>query len=536
VKIVAVMTCAAALLLAPGVRAQRTGEQAVTPEAIQKALSAQPMPALPSLATGPSVALPTVELSGPVQAGVYRVGPGDRLEVNLWGPVTRSIPLEVGPEGSVMLPGLGPVYVAERFLSDVREDILRRLRSQYRNVNMDVRLVRPRTFRIYITGRVQNPGPVLASGVPRLGDVFAGSPLLPDASNRQIQVHHADGTREFGDLRLFLETGDTSLNPWLREGDVIVVPSATEFVYVEGALARPGPIELGVRDSVRTVLKLAGDPLPSAQLNRVLMVHFARPFVPDSIWLDLRDVYKGHGNRPLQDGDRLYVYYLPRYHEQNEVEILGEIARPGVYPIDEGHTRLSRLVSAAGGFQGTADLSAVRVRRRNPANAQKDPELDRLLRLSREQLTASEYEVLRTKLAGLREEYRVDWARLRKEPGLDLVLRDGDSVMVDRLVPSIRVDGEVRRPGILNYVEGLSAKDYVRQAGGYTNRAWQSKVRVTRSVTGQVLLARNVRTLDPGDFVWVPEKSDVTAWQQTREILTALAQLATVVIAIRSLR
>jgi hypothetical protein len=45
-----------------------------------------------------------------------------------------------------------------------------------------------------------------------------------------------------------------------------------------------------------------------------------------------------------------------------------------------------------------------------------------------------------------------------------------------------------------------------------------------------------VRTLDPGDFVWVPEKSDVTVWEQTRQILTALAQVATIVIAIRSVR
>ena len=55
-------------------------------------------------------------------------------------------------------------------------------------------------------------------------------------------------------------------------------------------------------------------------------------------------------------------------------------------------------------------------------------------------------------------------------------------------------------------------------------------------MTGQTLLARNVRTLDPGDFVWVPEKPDVTVWQQSREVLTALAQIATVIIAIRTVR
>ena len=144
--------------------------------------------------------------------------------------------------------------------------------------------------------------------------------------------------------------------------------------------------------------------------------------------------------------------------------------------------------------------------------------------------------MLRTKLAGQREDYRVDWRRLQGNRDLDLLLRDGDVVRVERLVSSIRVDGEVRRPGILNYVSGKGVLDYVYQVGGFTDRAWRGKVRVTRSVTGQVLLARNVRALDPGDLIWVPEKPDVTAWEQSKEILTALAQVATVIIAIRSVK
>src|SRR5262249_33430502 len=104
------------------------------------------------------------------------------------------------------------------------------------------------------------------------------------------------------------------------------------------------------------------------------------------------------------------------------------------------------------------------------------------------------------------------------------------------LVSSIRVDGEVRRPGVLNFVSGQRVSDYIRSAGGYTDRAWQGKVRVTRAVTGQTLLARNVRALDPGDLVWVPEKPDVTTWEQAKEVLTALASVATIVIAIRSVR
>ena len=139
-----------------------------------------------------------------------------------------------------------------------------------------------------------------------------------------------------------------------------------------------------------------------------------------------------------------------------------------------------------------------------------------------------------TKLASLSGSFRVDWSRLQADGKLDLLLLDGDTVFVERLVPSIRVDGEVRRPGMLNYVSGTSVRDYVKQAGGFTNRAWTGKIRVTRAVTGQTMLARNVPHLDPGDFVWVPEKPDVTAWEQSREILTALAQVATVIIAIKS--
>jgi len=475
-------------------------------------------------------------LSGPVDPDVYLLGPGDVLLLSIWGRVSRSVPIEVGPEGSALIPGSAPLRVAGRTLSEVRADILHRMSQQYRGVSMDLRLARPRTFRIYLTGQVNRPGPVEASGTLRVGDVLTGALLLEGASHRRIEVLRSDGTRVFCDLDLFLQTGDAGMNPWLRDGDVIQVPSATEYVYVQGAVARPGRYELGVRDSVRTLLALAGDPLPSAVVDRVLIVRFRDPVTPESLLVSLEDIYTRRRNSALEDGERIYVYFLPQYHLQHEATILGEAQRPGVYPIVEGHARLSTLVASAGGFQQWADLSAIRVHRRSSISPEKDPELDRLLRLSRNELTATEYEVMRTKLAGQREDYRVDWTRMLGNRDLDLLLRDGDIVRVDRLPSSIRVDGEVQRPGILNFVHGQHVEDYVVQAGGFTGRAWRGKVRVTRSVTGQTLLAKNVRNLDPGDFVWVPEKPDFTAWDQTKQILTALAQAATVIIAVRSVR
>jgi protein involved in polysaccharide export with SLBB domain len=136
----------------------------------------------------------------------------------------------------------------------------------------------------------------------------------------------------------------------------------------------------------------------------------------------------------------------------------------------------------------------------------------------------------------MREDYRVDWARLAEDKDLDLLLRDGDIVRVERQVLAIRIDGEVRRPGIVNFMQGGDIRHYIEEAGGFTSRAWREKVRVTRAVTGQTLLARNVTALDAGDFIWVPERNDLTGWEQSARLLTTLAQIATIIIAIRTIQ
>ncbi len=486
-------------------------------------------------AQGMRPAIPSASLSGPVDANTYRVGPGDVMQLLLWGKVSRALVLEVGPEGHVLLPGAGTVIVAGHTLADVKADVLQRMRREFRDVQMDLRLVRPRVFRIYISGMVRSAGPAEANGTHHVFDLLTPGLFQDGASRRRIEVRHRDGTQEYADLDLFLRTGEATFNPSLRDGDVVHVPVATEFIHAEGAMARPGRIELGVGDSLLTLFRLAGDPVPAADAQRALLVRWRLPFQPESLWFGLSQAYTREVNPELRDGDRLYVYYIPQYHLQHQVTILGEVGRPGVYPIVEGRHRLTDLVTAAGGFLPAADLSAIRLHRRSTYVQEKDPELDRLLRLSKAELTTSEYEVLRTRLSGLREDFRVDWNRLTtSNEDLDLLLRDGDVVRVERLVSSIRVDGEVRRPGIMAYSQGQRVGDYIRQAGGYTDRAWRSKVRVTRAVTGQTLLARNVRSLDPGDLVWVPDRSDRTLWDNTRDLLTALSQIATIIIAIRS--
>lgn len=477
----------------------------------------------------------SVPLPGPVDANTYRVGPGDVLRLTISGPLTRDVLMTVGPEGTLSLPGAGTLVVRDRTLAQTRALVLERLRRDIRGAELDLRLERPRTFRVYVTGRVKQPGARMVTGSSRLADVIAPEQLESDASRRGIRIQHADGSQEAADLGLFLETGDAAGLPMLRDGDVVQVPAAGSFVHVGGAVSRPGRFEVAPGDSLSTLVRLGGGLSPAAVRDRMLWLHWRTDAAPDSEWVSA-DV-PSQLSRPVAQGDRLYVFFIPDFRQQHEVVILGEVGRPGAYPITVGVTRLSDVVTAAGGFLADADLSGLRVHRVSAMAGETDIELDRLLRLSRGDLTASEYEVLRTKLAARREDYRVNWNSLRRDPAsLDLALRDGDVIRVERLVSSVRVDGEVRNPAILTYRPGATVADYVKQAGGFTNRAWVGKVRITRAVNGQTILARNVEAVNPGDFIWAPERPDITIWQQSREVLTALAQVATIVIAIRSVR
>lgn len=476
---------------------------------------------------------PGAVLAGKLNPNEYRMGPGDVIRLTVWGQVTRSEEIGIGPEGTLVSPLFGSLALDGLTLTEARRRILEAVRREMRNVQIDVQLSRPRRFMVHRTGQVRQPGPAETSTLERVSDVLPPSALADNASRRRIEVLRRSGQRLVADVELFLLTGDAAQNPWLEDGDILNVPVATEFIWASGAVARGGRFELGVHDSLHTLIRLAGGIVPAASNERGLLVRWSGASRPESLWVNLDDVVAGRVDPPLHDGDRFYAYFVPNYREQPEVGLYGEVQRPGPYPIIEGVTRLSNLVKAGGGFLPAADLGAIRVIRPLPGQGERDAELDRLIRLSSDQLTASEYEKLRTKLAEQREGYRVDWERvINRGDEVDLLLRNGDVVRVEKLVSSIRIDGEVRRPGILAYRPGYTVDDYVRQAGGYAKRAWTNRVRITRSVTGQALYARDVVSIGPGDFVWVPEKPDRDWSRAGLTIVTALASIATVALAI----
>ncbi len=520
---VAVVAAAALLGLAPPVARAQTG---ATPSG--SGMEALPAPSM-TYAPGPGLA---GIVTAPVDPDAYVVGPGDLFQLTLSGRVTRSEYITVGPEGDLLVPGTGLLRLSGLTLTEARRKLLAWLADEFRGVRIDLQLSRVRYMRVYLTGDVKEPGTTQVTATSRLSEALPAPALLDGASRRNVELRRHDGTRVTGDLDLFNRTGSYVLNPFLQDGDIIHVPTATEFIDVHGAVARPGRFELGPADSLRTLLDLSGGPLPSAQADRCLLVRWRTPAEAESLWFALADVYSGVTNPSLRDGDHAFIFFTSRFHVLEQAGVYGEVENPGVYPLVTGQSRLSHLIGAAHGFLARADLSKIRVYRAT-RSAETDPEFDRLVRLSRAEMTDTEYEILRAKLASRREDYRVDWFRLEQSSELDVLLRDGDIVRVDPLIASVRVEGEVRRPGIVEFEPRRTVNAYIKLAGGYSDRAAGSKVRITRAVTGQSLRAKDVQEVAPGDLIWVPERPDVTVWQHLQTLVTVAAQVATVIIAVR---
>ena len=483
----------------------------------------------------PTAAVGMAPMSRPVDATEYVVGPGDLLQLNLSGGVTRSWDAMILPEGTLYVPSIGPIPMVGITLVEARKLVQQRLSVEYRGVSVDLRLLRPRTFLVYMVGETSQPGPHEVSATSRASELLTEALFSEAASRRSVEVRRRTPqgeTRTRIDLTRFRLTGYLASDPLLREGDMVYFPRASADVTIAGAMARPAKYDLAKGDSLSTLFALAGGPLPSAT-DQAVLVRFVDATKKDSLSFKVGDVLAGRYNTLLRDGDRVYVYFQPRYHFLEEATIVGEVQRPGIYPLLPGLTRLSELVQLAGGFLPEADLGSIHVFRGTGTGGGPDPEIERLSQLGRKDMTSTEYEVLRARVASQRQDFRVDWKRVKVGGDLDIVLRGGDAVRVDPVVATVRVDGEVRLPGLIRYQPGRKVEEYVKLAGGYSERAVPHKVRVKRAVTGQTMLARDVGALQPGDLVWVPERGDPQTWQNFQAVLLVATQVATIILALR---
>ena len=272
----------------------------------------------------------------------YVLGPGDGLNIELWGGVTQRLQRVVDREGRVALPEIGGVQVSGHSLQKAQRLLQAALRTQFREIEADVSLARIRSVRVYVVGDVASPGAYDVSSLSTpLNALYAAGGSTARGSLRHLRHYRGKQLIEEVDAYDLLLHGIHSELARLESGDTILVPPVGPEITVQGMIRRPAIYELGGESNLSEVLELAGGVLVSGTLRHVDVERVVAHEKRTMLRLDLPEGNDAPAaNRALddfqvQDGDTIRIVPILPYADQT-VYLDGHVFHPGKYPYREG--------------------------------------------------------------------------------------------------------------------------------------------------------------------------------------------------------
>jgi protein involved in polysaccharide export with SLBB domain len=170
----------------------------------------------------------------------YVLGPGDGLNINMWGKLSQKITVIVDRGGRIVLPESGTVVVAGHSLSDAEQIVQKALSTQFKNVRIDVSLTRLRTVRVYVVGDVERPGAYDISSLSTpLNALYAAGGPSGRGSLRTLRHYRGKQLVREVDLYDLMLDGIRSDVERMEQGDTILVPPVGPQVTVAGMVRRP---------------------------------------------------------------------------------------------------------------------------------------------------------------------------------------------------------------------------------------------------------------------------------------------------------
>lgn len=379
----------------------------------------------------------------------YVLGPGDQLIIDIYGASQKSFSLTVSPEGTVTVPGYGPVQVSGLTVAAAQNKVRSGLGSRYSSSDIRVTVGQTRTIMISVMGEVKVPGNYhLSAFASVFHALYSAGGINNIGTLRNIKVYRSGRLVTVVDVYEYILHGRLAGNIRLKEGDVIQVGAYDCIVGVTGNVKRPMFYEMRPSESVKTLIDYAGGMTGEAYRKSVRLTRFSG----DRYGVFNIDEFE-QSTFHVSDGDAVEVgTILNRY--DSVVEIRGAIFRPGQYHIgDDGVTTVRSLVEAADGL--TEDAFAVHgvLRRLRPDRS---------------------FKVISVDVAGILNGSVAD---IPLENEDELFIPTQAELIASRMVT---INGEVLAPGDYPWAENLTIEDLVMQAGGLTDAASVVKVDVSR--------------------------------------------------------
>jgi protein involved in polysaccharide export with SLBB domain len=424
---------------------------------------------------------------------------------------------------------------------------------------------------VSVGGEVRLPGTYKTSGQASLRDaVFLAGGLTPDASVESAQLFriNADGTSKIFSVNLREAlNGNATDNILLQPRDRLLIHRNSlsvdsRTVEITGEVAKPGRYPYTGNMRAEDLIRAAGGLKRSADTNSADLTRYAAAGGPaQQLQVSLAAILNGNPTEdvPLRGGDVLAIRQVPGWKDIGaSVRVSGEVMHPSTFGIQPGE-RLSSLLERAGGYTATAYPYGALLTRRDVREVEINSQIELIARIKTEkgmlkslpendpdQKSAKVNAISQTdatleQLASREPAGRVvihvqrdirEW----KGTAADIVMRDGDTLVIPKNPNTVLVTGQVFNPTAISQQGGRSAKWYLSQAGGLTPMADRKAVFVIRA-DGSVISAKNNSSgwwsgdplsaeLRPGDTIVVPEKSPKVGGPNFTTVLQA-AQLAT---------
>ena len=380
----------------------------------------------------------------------YRLGPGDEVNIDIWGASQESITETISPDGYVTVEDVGLIQLGGLTVSQAKAKLKSVLGARYQSSSIELTLGQTRTVTISVIGEVKVPGTYTLSAFSTVYNALymAGGPN-DIGTLRNIKVYRGGRLLSTVDVYDFLMNGHLTGDVRLQDNDIVTVGPYEALVNITGKIKRPMFYEMKRSESAATLLRYAGGFTGDAYTKAIRVNRKAGQMY--SVFnvgeFDLNSF-------KLMDEDSVSVdSTLNRY--QNMVEVRGAVFRPGRYQVGGHISTVKALIEAADGLTENAIAQHAVMHR-----MKKDRSL----------------EVKSINVLGILDGEIPD-VELQNEDVLYIGSREEE-----KNDQTITIHGEVNYPGIYKFASNETIEDLVLQAGGLTNAASLAKVDVSRRI------------------------------------------------------
>lgn len=508
---------------------------------------------------------------------VIAVGPYDCL-VNITGKVKRPMFYEMKRNESVgtLLKYAGG-FTGDAYKKSVR--IVRKTGREYSVYNVDefdmsafqladedsvsVDSILPR-----FSNMVEIKGAVFRPGMYQVGG---------DINSVRTLIEHADGLREEAftaravmhrmkkDRTLEVVPVDvegildgTVPDIPIQNNDVLFIPTKQEMmeeqtITIHGEVQYPGIYKYADNETLEDFVLQAGG---LKQTASTVKVEVSRRIVnPKALTTDsviartytfaLKDgfVIDGTPGFKLMPFDEVYVRKSPGYYKQQNVVVEGEVMFSGTYTLSKKNQRLSDLIKSAGGVNDRGYIAGARLERK--VNDSERARMEAVLKKAKEEAEQMEIEAAKeNKKLDLKDSEKIkkfevpeyysvgiELDKALANPGCDadIVLREGDKIIVPQYNGTVKINGAVMYPNTVGFQKGKKAKYYINQAGGFSQKAKKSQTYIVYMNGTIAKVSQNAKP-KPGCEIVVPEKEiNKMTIAEKMTIGTSVASIATMI-------